>query len=93
MIQCQAKDVAGQGFNQHYRVPMDEVKAEISRIKFQIETTEQQLADMVKDYSVPLWRLIETKRNLKELAAYLQGLEYQTSKDQLRIRTNHEETA
>jgi hypothetical protein len=72
---------------------MDEVKTEISRIKFQIETTEQQLADMVKDYSVPLWKLIETKRNLKELAAYLQGLEYQSSKNQVKTRTNHEETA
>ena len=71
---------------------MDELKTEIRRIKSQIETTEQQLADMVKDYSVPLWKLIETKRNLKELAAYLQGLEYQSSKNQFQIRTNHEET-
>jgi hypothetical protein len=71
---------------------MDELKTEIRRIKSQIETTEQQLAEMVKDYSVPLWKLIETKRNLKELAAYLQGLEYQSSKNQLQIRTNHEET-
>ena len=72
---------------------MDELKTEISRIKFQIETTEQQLADMVKDYSVPLWRLIETKRNLKELAAYLQGLEYQNSKNGSEPRKNQEETA
>jgi hypothetical protein len=71
---------------------MDELKTEIRRIKSQIETTEQHLADMVKDYSVPLWKLIETKRNLKELAAYLQGLEYQSSKNQFQIRTNHEET-
>ena len=71
---------------------MDELKTEIRRIKSQIETIEHQLADMVKDYSVPLWKLIEAKRNLKELAAYLQGLEYQSSKNQLKITSNHEET-
>jgi hypothetical protein len=33
---------------------------------------------MLKDYSVPIWQPIETNRNLKELTAYLKGLECQT---------------
>jgi hypothetical protein len=71
---------------------MNALQTEICRTKSEIESTEQQLADMVKDHTVPLWRLIETKRNLKELSAYLRGLQYQTSTDDSRINTKHEET-
>ena len=58
---------------------MDVLTTEISRTKSQIETTKQELDTMVKDFSVPLWKLIETNRTLKELAAYLKGLECQSS--------------
>ena len=57
---------------------MDRLKAEIGRTKSQIETTQQQLDTMLQDYSVPLWQPIEANRNLKELTAYLKGLECQT---------------
>jgi hypothetical protein len=57
---------------------MDRLKTEIGRTKSQIETTQRQLDTMVKDHSVPLWQPIEANRNLKELTAYLKGLECQT---------------
>ena len=57
---------------------MDKLKTEIGRTKSQIETTQRQLDGMLKDYSVPLWQPIEANRNLKELTAYLKGLECQT---------------
>ena len=70
---------------------MNALQTEICRTKSQIEIIERQLANMVTDYSVPLWKLIETKRNLKELNAYLKGLEYQTTDDS-RIENKQEET-
>ena len=57
---------------------MDRLKTEISRTKSQLETTQQQLDSMLNDYSVPVWMPVEANRRLKELAAYLRGLEYQT---------------
>jgi len=71
---------------------MNALQTEISRTKSEIESTEQQLADLAKDYTVPLWRLIEKKRNLKELNAYLRGLQYQTSTDDSRIESKQEGT-
>jgi hypothetical protein len=70
---------------------MNALQTEICRTKSRIETIEQQLANMVTDYSVPLWKLIETKRSLKELTAYLKGLEYQTTDDS-RIENKQAET-
>jgi len=64
---------------------MNALQTEICRTKSEIENVEQQLASMVKDYTVPLWRLIETKRILKELSAYLRGLEYQTATKDSRL--------
>jgi predicted nucleic acid-binding Zn-ribbon protein len=58
--------------------PMKQLKEEITRTKSQIETTRQQLDGMLNDHSIPLWKPIETNRSLKELVAYLKGLEYQT---------------
>ena len=60
---------------------MDGLKEEISRTRSEIETTEQQLQVMFKDRSVNLGRLIETNRKLKELAAYLTGLEFQSNRE------------
>jgi hypothetical protein len=57
---------------------MDRLKTEISRTKTEIETIQRQLDGMLKDYSVPIWQPIETNRSLKELTAYLKGLECQT---------------
>ena len=57
---------------------MERLKTEIGRTKDQIETTQRQLDGMMKDHSVPIWQPIETNRNLKELTAYLKGLECQT---------------
>ena len=71
---------------------MKTLQTEICRTESEIESVEQQLANMVKDYTVPLWRLIETKRKLKELNAYLRGLRYQTSTDDSRIEHKQEET-
>jgi hypothetical protein len=58
---------------------MDALKTEIHRTKREIEETQEQLDDMIKDYSVPIWKLIETNRALKDLIAYLKGLQCQTS--------------
>jgi hypothetical protein len=71
---------------------MNALQTEICRTKFEIERLEQQLSNMVKDHMVPLWRIIETKRNLKELTAYLRGLQFQTSTGDLRIEGKQEET-
>jgi hypothetical protein len=60
---------------------MDGLKKEISRTRSEIESTEQQLQVMFKDRSVNLGRLIETNRKLKELTAYLTGLEFQTNRE------------
>ena len=57
------------------------LKEEISRTRSEIETTEQLLQVMFKDRSVNLGRLIETNRKLKELAAYLTGLEFQSKRE------------
>jgi len=57
---------------------MDRLKTEITRTKSQLETTQHQLDSMLNDYSVPVWMPVEANRRLKELAAYLRGLEYQT---------------
>jgi hypothetical protein len=62
---------------------MDGLKEEISRTKSEIQTTEQQLARMIKDRSVNLGRLIETNRKLKEMIAYLSGLEFQSNRKDL----------
>jgi hypothetical protein len=61
---------------------MDGMKAEIHRTKSEIEATQGKLDGMVHDYSVPLWKLIETNRALKDLVTYLRGLECQTSDKQ-----------
>ena len=71
---------------------MKTLQTEICRTESEIESVGQQLADMVKDYTVPLGRLIETKRKLKELTAYLRGLRYQTSADDSRIENKQQET-
>jgi len=71
---------------------MKTLQTEICRTESEIEGVERQLANMGKDYTVPLWRLIETKRKLKELNAYLRGLRYQTSTDDSRIEHKQEET-
>ena len=60
---------------------MDGLKKEISRTRSEIETTEQQLQVMFKDRTVNLGRLIETNRKLKELTAYLTGLEFQSNRE------------
>jgi hypothetical protein len=60
---------------------MEGLKEEISRTRSEIETTEQLLQVMFKDRSVNLGRLIETNRKLKELAAYLTGLEFQSNRE------------
>src|SRR5262245_40931259 len=57
---------------------MERLKTEIGRTKEQIETTQRQLDDMLKDFSVPMWQPIEANKNLKELTSYLKGLEWQT---------------
>jgi hypothetical protein len=54
------------------------LKAEIDQTKSQIQVAQRQLDAMLKDYSVPMWKPIETNRTLKELMAYLKGLECQT---------------
>ena len=56
---------------------MDRLRAEISRTRSEIETTQRQLEGMAQDRSVNLGTLIETNRKLKELAAYLTGLEFE----------------
>lgn len=67
---------------------MEGLKAEISRTKSDIQTTEQQLARMIKDRSVNLGRLIETNRKLKEMIAYLSGLEFQSNPEDSIKQTN-----
>src|SRR5262245_35388809 len=57
---------------------MNRLKSEICRTKSQIETAQQELDGMLKDHAVPIGKPIETNRNLKELVAYLKGLECQT---------------
>jgi len=55
---------------------MKRLTAEIQRTRAQIDGMQQELDGMMKDYSVPLGSLIETQRRLRELIAYLNGLEY-----------------
>jgi hypothetical protein len=57
---------------------MDELKKEIYRTKSEIEATQELLDRMIQDNKTPLWKLIETNRALKDLGAYLKGLECQT---------------
>jgi hypothetical protein len=57
---------------------MDCLQTEIARTKSQIERTQQQLDGMVNDFSVPLWKPVQANARLKDLVAYLRGLEYQT---------------
>ena len=50
----------------------------IGRTKSQIEKQPTPTDGMLKDHSIPIWQPIEANKNLKELAAYLKGLECQT---------------
>jgi hypothetical protein len=57
---------------------MDGLKEEIHRTKSEIQATQELLDGMIQDNKTPLWKFIETNRALKDLGAYLKGLECQT---------------